>query len=43
MPCDENEGITHYLLASTSNDMMAALQRGMLSVCEALAQPWIAS
>ncbi len=39
--CDEDDVITRYLLVPTGDDMMAALEKGLLTMREALAQPWL--
>ncbi len=39
--CDEDDVITRYLLVPTGGDMMAALEKGLLTMREALAQPWL--
>jgi hypothetical protein len=39
--CDEDDAITRYLLVPTGDDMMAALEKGLLTMREALAQPWL--
>lgn len=39
--CDEDDAITRYLLVPTGDDMLAALEKGLLTMREALAQPWL--
>ncbi len=39
--CDEDDEITRYLLAPTSDGIIAALEKGSCTVREALAQPWL--